>query len=129
MSNSFFFKPTTSYHVNKIIMAFKNKTSNNNTFPTKIIKSISAIISPTLTWLMNISISSDRFSSSFNSPVPLCNNCANESKVMKIGTDVANYILIDILNGGKNYGNSNPWKKKITINLSNCLKNQNFKFI
>ena len=35
-------------------------------------------------------------------------NYANESTVMKIGTDVANYILIDILNGGKHYGNSNP---------------------
>ena len=51
---------------------------------------------------------------------------------MKIGTDVANYILIDILNGGKHYGNSNPRKKKkknFTNNLSNCQKNQNFKFI
>ena len=28
--------------------------------------------------------------------------------LMKIGTDVANYILIDILSGSKHYGNSNP---------------------
>ena len=49
---------------------------------------------------------------------------------MKNGTDVANYIPIDILNGGKHYENSNPCKKQkkifFIINLSNCLKNQNF---
>ena len=31
---------------------------------------------------------------------------------MKIGRDFANYILIDMLNGGKHYGYSNPWKNK-----------------
>ena len=42
----------------------------------------------------------------------LWNNCENESTVMKIGRDFANYILIDMLNGGKHYGYSNPWKNK-----------------
>ena len=81
-----------------------------------------------VTWIMRITYSL----------VPLWNNCENESTVMKIGTDVANHIPIDISNGGKHYGNSNPWKNKkqfftiaftISDNLSNCLKNQNFKFI
>ena len=40
----------------------------------------------------------------FYSLGPLCNNCANESSVMKNGTNAANYIPIDNLNGGKQYG-------------------------
>ena len=64
MSNSFFFKPTTNFQVNKIIMSFKNKSSNINTFSTKILKCISSIISPTLTRLINISISSGHFPTS-----------------------------------------------------------------
>ena len=46
-------------------MSFKNKSSNINTFSTKIIKSISAIISLTLSGLINISISSGHFPTSF----------------------------------------------------------------
>ena len=64
-SNSFFFKPTISYPVNQIIMGFKNKTSNINTLSKKIIKSISSKISATLIQLINISISSGHFPTSF----------------------------------------------------------------
>ena len=38
--------------------------------------------------------------------ISLSHNCANDSTVMEIGTDVANYILIDRLNGGNHYENS-----------------------
>ena len=91
MSNSFFFKPTTSFQVNKIISSFKNKSSNINTFSTKIIKSISAIISPILSRLINISISSGHFPASFK--------IARVVPVFKSGDkkDVNNYRPISIL--------------------------------
>ena len=65
MSNSFFFKPTTGYQVKTIIMAVKNMTSNINTYSTKILKSITAVISPTLTRLMNNQIFSGHITTSF----------------------------------------------------------------
>ena len=45
--------------------------------------------------------SKENLENTIHSLVPLWNNCANESTVMKIGT------YVDILNGGKHYENSN----------------------
>ena len=47
--NSFFFRPIHCYFTEKLICSLKNKSSNLNTVPLKILKSICDIISPCLT--------------------------------------------------------------------------------
>ena len=54
--NSFFFTPIHCYSTEKLICSPKNKYSNLNTIPVKILKSICDIISPCLTNIINIYI-------------------------------------------------------------------------
>ena len=52
--NSFFFRPIHCYSTEKLIYSLKNKSSNLNTVPVKVLKSICDIISLCLTNLINI---------------------------------------------------------------------------
>ena len=51
--NSFFFRPLHCYSTEKLICSLKNKSSNLNTGPVKILKSTCDIISPCLTNIIN----------------------------------------------------------------------------
>ena len=51
--NSFFFKPIHCYSTKKLICSLKNKSSNLNPVPVKILNSICDIISPCLTNIIN----------------------------------------------------------------------------
>ena len=51
--NYFFFRPIHCYSTEKLICFLKNKSSNLNTIPVKILKSICDIISPCLTNIIN----------------------------------------------------------------------------
>ena len=89
--NSFFFRPTNTFEVNKIIMSLKNKLSNIKTYSVKILKFISSIISPILACLINISIFSGHF------PAPF--KIARVVPIFKSGdkNNVNNYRPISIL--------------------------------
>ena len=91
ISNSFFFRPTNNFEVNKIIMSLKNKPSNIKTYSVKILKYISSIISPILARLINISISTGHFPASFK--------IARVVPIFKSGdkNNVNNYRPISIL--------------------------------
>ena len=54
--NSFFFRPIHCYSTKKVICSLKNKSSNLNTIPVKILKSICNLISPCLTNIINMSL-------------------------------------------------------------------------
>ena len=59
--NSFFFRRSNIFEINKIIMSLKNKSCPISTYSVKIIKYLSSIISPILTHLVNKSISTGYF--------------------------------------------------------------------
>ena len=52
--NSFFFRKIYCYSTEKLICSLKNKSSNLNTIPAKILESICDIISPCLANIINI---------------------------------------------------------------------------
>ena len=58
---SFFFKPIHCYSTENLICFLKNKSSNLNTIPVKILKSICDIISPCLTNIINRSLTAGVF--------------------------------------------------------------------
>ena len=59
--NSFFFRPFHCYATEKLICSLKNKSSNLNTGPVKILKSICDIIIPCLTNIINRSLTTGVF--------------------------------------------------------------------
>ena len=72
--NSFFFRPIHCYSTKKLICSLKNKSSNLNTVPVKILKSICEIISPCLTNIINRSLTTsvfpDRLKKARVTPIP-----------------------------------------------------------
>ena len=52
MQNSFFFRRSKIFEINKIILSLKNKSCPISTYSVKIIKYLSSIISPILTHLI-----------------------------------------------------------------------------
>ena len=72
--NSFFFRPIHCYSTEKLICSLKNKSSNLNIIPVKILKSICDIISPCLTNIINKSLTTDVFPDSHKkarvTPIP-----------------------------------------------------------
>ena len=59
--NSVFFRQIHCYSIEKLICSLKNKSSNLNTIPVKILKSLCDIISPCLTNFINRSITTGVF--------------------------------------------------------------------
>ena len=59
--NSFFFNPISSQDIGKIILNFKNKSSDISTYSVRTLKYISDVISPIISVLVNKSISSGQF--------------------------------------------------------------------
>ena len=57
MENSMFFKQTTPYEVSNVIQSLKNKSSHVSTYPSKVLKYVSEIISPILSTIINMSLS------------------------------------------------------------------------
>ena len=61
IQNSFCFKMVTAYDVHKIIMSLKNKSGGFETYPTRIIKFLSNILSPILAIFINKSLQTGTF--------------------------------------------------------------------
>lgn len=89
--HSFFFKPILPSETSQIINSLKNKSSNLNTIPTKLLKSIRNIISIPLTNLINDSFTSGTFPDSLK--------IARVTPIYKEGkkTDLNNYRPISVL--------------------------------
>ena len=89
--NSFFFSPVSSNNVQKLIMLLKNKSCPINTYPVKVIKFLSNLLSPILENLINASLSLGYFPKSFK--------LARVVPVHKSGpkTEINNYRPISIL--------------------------------
>ena len=70
----FFFRPIHCYSTEKLNCSLKNKSSNLNTVPVKILKSICDIISPCLTNIINRSLTKGAFPDSLKNarvmPIP-----------------------------------------------------------
>ena len=61
VENSMFFKQTTPSEVCSAIQSLKNKSSHVSTYPAKVLKYVSEIISPILSIIINMSLSSGEF--------------------------------------------------------------------
>ena len=90
--NSFFFSSVTNENVKQCIMSLKNKKCGLNDFPVKVLKQISPVIVPILTYLVNLSVTNGIFP-----------DCLKMSRVVPLfkGGDSAlmsNYRPISILN-------------------------------
>ena len=89
--NSFFFRPIDCHSTKKLIYSLKNKSSNLNTIPGKILKSICDIISACLTNIMNRSLTTGVFPDSLKkvrvTPIPKEGDKCN----------LSNYIPISVL--------------------------------
>ena len=59
--NSFFFSSVTNENVKQCIMSLKNKKCGLNDFPVKVLKQISPVIVPILTYLVNLSVTNGRY--------------------------------------------------------------------
>ena len=68
--NSFFFRPIHCYCTEKLICSLKNKFSNLNTVPVKILKSVCDIISPCLTNNITTGVFPDSFKKARVTPIP-----------------------------------------------------------
>ena len=90
-SGSFFFNPTSSYSINKIILSLKNKSCPINSLPIRVLKHVSDIVSPILSILINKSVTSGVFPQSLK--------LARITPLHKGGntTDIGNYRPISIL--------------------------------
>ena len=59
--NSFFFKASTSNDINSIIKSLKNKRTSYNNIPIPVLKIVSDIISPVISYIINKSIETSSF--------------------------------------------------------------------
>ena len=89
--HSFFCLPTNCIEVSNIINSFKNKGCDLQTIPNFIFKSVSKLIAPVLSQLINLSFTSGSF--------PDCLKIARVVPIFKKGiqTDCSNYRPISIL--------------------------------
>ena len=65
VTNSIFFRDTSAFEINKIIMKMKNKSCHISTYPVKILKLICDIVSPILSIIVGKSLSDGVFPASF----------------------------------------------------------------
>ena len=91
LQNSFFFKPVIPTEISTIISSLKNKPSNINTTPVKILKLVRNIISTPLANIINKSLTSGNFPNSLK--------IARVTPIYKEGskTDTNNYRPISVL--------------------------------
>ena len=86
--NSFFFRPIHCYSTEEFICSLKNKSSNLNTIPVKILKSICDIISSCLMNIINRSLTTSVFPDSLKKarliPIPKEGNKCNLSNYRSI---------------------------------------------
>ena len=61
----FFFRNVSEYEINRLIQNMKNKSSPSNTYPVKVLKYISEIISPILAYIVNESLANGVFPEQF----------------------------------------------------------------
>ena len=90
-TNSFFFRPVTSHEISNMIKSLKNKSSNINTCPIKILKIIANIISIPLSIIINNSFKLGEFPDSLKE--------ARVTPLFKEGdkTKINNYRPISVL--------------------------------
>ena len=88
---SFFFSPVTNNEVFNTIMLMKNKKSNLNEIPTNVLKHISQLITPVITHIINLSLTTGSFPESLK--------VARVTPIPKEGdpTNVNNYRPISVL--------------------------------
>ena len=87
---SFLFSPVTHYIIDKIITSLKNKSGNTDTYPVKVLKYLSSLISPILSGIVNKALPCGRFP-----------NCLKISRVIPFHKggdtrDVSNYRPISL---------------------------------